>query len=271
MSGKDHHRVINTSQYMHEPLFQELGLSPNEAKIYESLLTYGPSGVSTVSLRAGVHRRNAYDALQRLLEKGLVSEFYGKNETVFQPVDPGKLMELIREKEMRLAAVMPGLLSTYRENKAPEQASIYKGPEGIKNYLRDVLDEGEDMYVLGAEGAWLDERIATYTEWFLREAKSKGIKIHAIFDHDAQSLTIPLMKLAHRYKFLPETYDTNTTMDIFGNYVVTYTGTSPGKLLDSTTIFVLQSPDLANSYRTWWKLLWDLLPEEKPRKRKTRG
>lgn len=244
-------------------LFQELGLSPNEAKIYEALITYGPSGVSTIALRSGVHRRNAYDTLQRLLEKGLVSELYGKNETIFQPVDPGKLMELIREKETKLAAVMPQLLTTYHEHKAPEQASIYKGAEGIKNYLRDVLDEGEDMFLLGAEGAWMDPRIATYTEWFLQEAKKKGIKIHALFDQDAHSLDIPLTKLAHSYKFLPEEYDTNATMDIFGNYVVTYTGTQPGKLLDHVTIFVLKSPDLADSYRTWWKLLWDLLPEEK--------
>jgi len=47
----------------------------------------------------------------------------------------------------------------------------------------------------------------------------------------------------------------------FGEYVVTYTGTAPGKLLDNVTIFVMYSPSLAKSYRIWWQCLWDLLPK----------
>ena len=244
-------------------IFQELGLSLNEAKIYEALLKYGESGVSTISLRAKVHRRNAYDVAQRLLEKGLISQTHGKGEVVYQAVEPGKLMELIREKEMRLAAVLPALEETFHAHMAPEQASIYKGPEGVKNYLRTVLAVNEDMYIIGAEGAWLDPRIATYTTWFLREAKAKGIKIHALFDDDAHEMPAKPSDLATRYKFMPKKYDTNTTIDIFGDYVVTYTGTAPGKLLDHVTIFVLHSPDLAISYRVWWQMIWDLLPTEK--------
>jgi sugar-specific transcriptional regulator TrmB len=253
------------------PLFQDLGLSPNEAKIYQALLTYGQAGVSTIALRAKVHRRNAYDSMQRLLEKGLVSQTYGKGEVVFQAVDPGKLMELIREKEMRLAALLPALQETFHTHKAPEQAYIFKGPEGVKNYLREVLNVNEDLYIIGAEGAWLDPRIVTYTKWFLREAKAKKIKIHALFDDDAHEMPAKPNELATRYKFLPKKYDTNTTIDIFGNYVVTYTGTAPGKLLDHVTIFLLYSPELANSYRVWWQMIWDLLPAEKGTKKKVRS
>jgi predicted DNA-binding transcriptional regulator len=240
-------------------IYQELGLSPNEAKLYDSLLIYGGSGVSTMSIRAKVHRRNAYDALQRLLEKGLVFEVYGKGETIYQAVEPGKLMELIREKEMKLAAAMPLLNKTFHENKTTEQAYIFKGVEGVKNYMRLALQTGKDMHTLGAEGAWLDPRIKTYTELFLREAKSKNMKIWALLDDDTKTLSVKPSALAHKWKFLPKKYDTRSTMDIFGDYVVTYTGTAPGKLLDNVSIFVLHSPELANSYRTWWKLLWDLL------------
>jgi hypothetical protein len=87
-----------------------------------------------------------------------------------------------------------------------------------------------------------------------------------LLDADAKDLPQAEMLFAHEYKFLPEAYDTNATMDIFGDYIVSYTGTSPGKLGENTTIFVLHSPELANSYRTWWKLIWDLLPAEKKKK-----
>lgn len=252
----------------HLPLLQELGLSPNEAKIYEALLTYGTLGVSTISLRAKVHRRNAYDALERLHEKGLVFQVYGKGETLYAAVDPGKLMELIQEKEMKLTSIMPDLEKTFREHRAPEQAYIYKGIEGVKNYLRKVLDCGSDMYILGAEGAWFDPRIATYTKWFLREAKHKELKINAIFDEDARDLSDMKELFQYPHKFLPDSYDTKSTMDIFGDYIVSYTGTAPGRLREDATIFVLYSPDLAESYRTWWKCVWDLLPSPKNAKSK---
>lgn len=252
---------------MENDILLELGLSPNEAKIYKALITYGSSGVSTISLRAKVHRRNAYDALQRLLHKGLVSEVYGRGETIFEAVEPGKLMELVHEKELKLESILPSLRKTYQEHRATEHAYIYKGVEGVKNYMKEALNVGEDMYILGAEGAWLDPRLETYTQWFLKEAKKKKMKIHALFEDDARKIPDAPKLLSTRHKFFPPKYDTPSTMDIFGDFVVTYTGTFPGKLMDDVSIFVMRSPKLAESYRTWWKLVWDLLPEPKKMKK----
>lgn len=248
-------------------MFQELGLTPNEAKIYNALLTYGGSGVSTISIRAQVHRRNAYDAVQRLLKKGLVFELYSKTETVYEAVDPGKLLEIIREKERHLTSALPGLQNLYMKHRSPELAYIFTGIEGVKNYLREVLRSGEDMYILGAEGAWFDPKLTSYTSWFLDEAKKQGIKIHAIYDDDARDIEEAKALFSHPHKFLPAEYDTQATMEIFGDYIVSYTGTAPGKIREDATIFVLHSPELAKSYRVWWKCVWDLLPAEK----KTQG
>lgn len=247
-------------------LYEELGLSPNEAKIYHALLTYGTSGVSTISLRAKVHRRNAYDALKRLHDKGLVFEVYGKGEVLYSAVEPSKLLELVHEREQRLQQALPALQQLFVEHRAPELAYIYKGIDGVKNYLREALEIGEDLYIMGAEGAWFDPRVSSYAEAFLKNAKRKKMKLHLLFDDDARGQ--PFMKHFDGcpHKFLPEKYDTNATLDIFGDYVVTYTGTSPGTLHDDATIFVMYSPLLAKSYRTWWQCLWDLLPEEKKKR-----
>lgn len=252
---------------MEIPLLQELGLSPNEAKIYHSLLTYGGSGVSSVSLRAKVHRRNAYDALHRLHKKGLVFESHGHGEVIYEAVDPGKLMELVREQELKLSQIMPSLQDLYQAKRAPELAYIYKGPEGVKNYLREVQKSDSDMFILGAEGAWFDPKLVDTTRRFLDDMKRRKKKLNVIFDEDVRDMGIDLSLLSTDHKFLPADYDTNATMDLFGDYVVTYTGTSPGKLSEDATIFVLHSPELARSYRVWWRLIWDLLPEERKRKK----
>ena len=78
---------------MDTQLYEDLGLSLNEARIYDALVTYGGSGVSTIALRSNVHRSNAYDSLHRLIEKGLVYEVFGQRETLYEAVDPGKLLD----------------------------------------------------------------------------------------------------------------------------------------------------------------------------------
>src|SRR3989338_11486431 len=93
--------------------FEELGLSPSEAKIYEVLLYDAETGVSDISKRAKVHRRNVYDALNRLLEKGLVFQIFQKGENLYRAVHPNKLMELLKEKQNSLEKTMPTLLKQY--------------------------------------------------------------------------------------------------------------------------------------------------------------
>ena len=255
--------AVNTS------ILLELGLSPNEAKIYEALLIYGGSGVSSASLRSKVHRRNAYDALQRLLNKGLVSEVYGKLETIYEPVDPNKLRELLEEKQRKLDTLMPELQQEFHHIRPAESSYIFKGIEGVKNYLNEALNIGQNIYRLGAEGVWLDPRLADYTQWFLEKRKKKHMKIHAIFDHDIAKVE-GHQALADDYKIMSHKYDSNATMDVFGDVVVTFTGTAAGKLMEDSTIFVMHSPDLAESYRQWWKQMWDLLPKEKKTRTKKR-
>ncbi|EKD76146.1 MAG: hypothetical protein ACD_43C00212G0001, partial [uncultured bacterium] len=99
---------------MYTELLQEIGLSPNEAKIYETLLNIGETGVGDIATKANIHRRNVYDALQRLVQKGLVFTTFQKNENRYSAVDPNKLMELVREKQVHLAEVLPELQKMYQ-------------------------------------------------------------------------------------------------------------------------------------------------------------
>ena len=254
---------------MDKTLFESLGLSPNEAKIYDALITYGGSGVSTIALRSKIHRSNAYDTLHRLIEKGLVYEVFSQKETVYEAVDPGKLMEFVKEKERMLEMAMPGLLSTYQKHQAPQRAYIYKGVEGMKNFLREALKEGEDMYEFGAKGGWFDPRLDTFIQWFLKEAKKKGMTFYHIFDYEVQERVPHVPEAVGKpYKFAPKKYTSESAIEVFGDHVVTFTGLGFGKLEDDLTIFVMVSPRLANSYRIWWKMMWDLLPEPVLRKKK---
>lgn len=263
---------------MKEEIFESLGLSPNEAKIYESLVEKGESSVSEIAINAQIHRRNAYDAIRRLVDKGLAFEIVSRKENRYNAVDPNKLLELFKEKENELEKILPDLQKKFIQRVAPEEAYIYRGLEGQKNIWRDVLRVGENSYFIGAKGTWLVDELLPSREAFFKEANRKKIKFFQVFDQSVK--THPeIYKRLHNYpaaefenRFLPKEFSTNSSIHIFGDYVATYTGIVVGEAPHNVVFFVIRSKNLAESYRTWFKALWAQSTEvikSEPNKSKT--
>ena len=63
-----------------EKVLEEIGFSKNEAKIYLVLLRLGMSPISEITEKTGIHRRNVYDSIERLAEKGLVGSIANENK-----------------------------------------------------------------------------------------------------------------------------------------------------------------------------------------------
>ncbi len=247
---------------MYAEIFSTLGLSPNEAKIYETMLVAGECTVSEIALQGSIHRRNVYDAIQRLIQKGLVFQIFGKGENLYKPVDPRKLMELVDEKRARLDAIMPGLESLYNKSPTNEAAYIYKGVEGFKNYLRDILSTQEDAYFLGAKGCWFDPKLKDFLDQFLVDAKKRGITYKHLFDYEVKNQIPNVPKAVGKpYKFLPKKYSTPSMVDIFGDHVVSFTGAGLAQISDDISIFVIVSKPMAESYKTWFQFMWDFCPD----------
>ena len=237
---------------------QEIGLSPNEAKIYQSLIELKEAGVGKISSHSRIHRRNVYDTVIRLVKKGVIFPIIGKEENKYSPVDPDKLLELIKEKEKNLLEILPELKAKYEERESPQEAYIYRGIEGFKNYMRDILKEGQDVYFIGAKLGWLDPKIKTFVTTFLKEAKKKNLKFNHLFDLEVKekSSKEELAKLDKQSRFIPKEFSTTSAADIFGDYVVTFTGLNYKEIDDDVTLFILRDKNLAESYRTWWKFMY---------------
>src|SRR3990167_5060601 len=246
---------------MYSEVFEEIGLSPNEAKIYETLLSTGETTVSAISVKANVHRRNVYDALNRLVEKGLVFRIFQKGEHQFRAVTPDKLAEVLETKQKKLTEILPDLHKLYSTNPLQEAAYIYKGKEGYKNYLRDMARVAEDTYFLGAKGLWFTPWVEKHYLLDFQDAMHrKKKKYYTLYDPRVkEKLPEAVKNVRGEYKFLPKEYSTPGVTDVFGDYVVTFTSVDIGNFGEDGKIFVMIHPELAETYRTWFKLIWDLL------------
>ena len=244
---------------MYQEIFQDLGMSPNEARIYESLVEKGESSVSEIAIASKIHRRNAYDAIQRLINKGLCFEIFGTKENKYNAVDPDKLVEFIGEKQEKLQQILPSLKEKFRHRVAPEEAYIYRGYEGQKNIWRDVLRVGADSYAVGAKGGWFDPKLESSRIAFFKEANRKKIKFFQLFDNEIK-VQLPGFPKEFpgklEYRFLPKEYSTNSLIHVFGDYCITYSGLTLKKISDDTVFFIIKSGGLAESYRKWFWYMW---------------
>lgn len=246
---------------MYERVFEGLGLSKNESKIYETLVRESNLPVGLIAKRSRIHRRNVYDALNRLVERGLVFEILEHRESRFQAVEPKKLGELLEEKQIALDRVLPELSSLYESVPREHSVCIYRGVEGWKNYMRDILRVGEDFYCIGAKGAWMDHRIMNFFPRFIREANKKKIGYYHLFDHEVSELKHEIVThVGKHYKFLPKGYSAPAAVDIFGSHVNILSNIHIGGMGEEFWFTVIINRQVADAFRTWFRFMYDFCP-----------
>jgi len=243
---------------MYAETFQELGLSPNEARIYEALLELGKSSVSEISSHTNIHRRNIYDAVNRLVEKGIITSVIGDKDSHYIPVDPNKLLEVVEEKREKLEKVMPALEDLFKQNKENEGIYILKGMEGYRNTIRDILDVGESGYTIGGKGIWTNPESDPFVQGLVKGFAKKNMKWRTLFDATTKEQVKSMGKQPHlTYRFLPEKYSSPTAIDIYGDRVVLFVNDNLDAPDENITIFMMVSKKLADSYKKWFEFMWD--------------
>ena len=140
---------------------------------------------------------------------------------------------------------------------------FFKGTEGFKNYLQLILKEKKTVHFIGAKAFWLDPRLKYVLKNFEKERKELGIEFKHIFDYEVKTQKPEILKIVGKpYKFLPQKYSSQTAVDIFGDYVVTFVGVGVGELQQEPLQFVLKSKELANGYRKFFQFMWDHCKDE---------
>src|SRR3989338_531328 len=116
---------------MRSGILEEIGLSPNEAKIYETLLSIGLCSINKLAVESNVHRRNVYDSVDKLVKKGLATEEFVSGTRFVRAIDPSRLLDIVKEKEAKVNSILPSLQKKFFGKIAKEEAVIYRGVEGF--------------------------------------------------------------------------------------------------------------------------------------------
>ena len=132
---------------MIQNFLREIGLSKNEAKIYQMLLESGPSLVGEISMKTKIHRRNVYDSIEKLKEMGFASWTLKNNRKYFEAVDPKRIIDILNEKKEKVKSIIPQIKMRDRKE---QNVRVYTGSEGRKIIFDDKLNYRSEQLILGA-------------------------------------------------------------------------------------------------------------------------
>lgn len=230
---------------------EEIGLTSTETKVYLALLELGSALAGEITKKSEVNRTNVYDALERLIEKGLVTYVISANRKVFEPVKPERLLEILREKQEKIGSIMPQLESIYKTNKAKEEATIFKGKKGIKSIFEDILKERKSLFVYGAESRFADI-FPAYQKYWNEERARLGFKVKMIYNEKVRERKKKEGLKLLEMRFLPKSYEFPSLVMIYGNKVITIVWT------ELPFGFMIRSEEAAKSNMNFFEILWNI-------------
>jgi len=236
---------------MDTQILQEIGLSNTEAKVYLALLELGSALAGEITKKSEVNRTNVYDALERLIEKGLVTYVISANRKVFEPVNPEMLREILKDKQEKLSSVINELQLKYKTSRSKEEATIFKGKKGIKSIFEDILKEKKDLFAYGAESRFADMFPAYQKHWNDRRARL-GIKVKMIYNEKVRQRKIKEKLKKLTMKFLPKHYEFPSTIMIYGDKVITIVWT------ELPFGFMIRSKETVKSHMNFFEILWNI-------------
>ena len=222
---------------------KRIGLTSNEADVYLAALRIGSNTAGRLSKEAQVDRSATYDAVKRLLEKGLMSYTVIAGRKHLQAVDPKRLLEYLKEKEEAVQDAMPQLSAIYKEPKEKKNVTLYHGHRGLKSVFNDILREGKPNDVFGSEGQF-EERMPGFCDYFVKEKDRKRIPTRMIV---RKGRTNPSNSKSVRFL---DVESSPAVTNIYGNKIAIVIWSEPPEAV------VIENKDAAESYRSYFEVLW---------------
>ncbi len=253
--------LLNFDSYLSvQNYLQKLGFEEKEIILYITLLNSGPCSIAELSALAKVKRSTTHHIVQRLVERGMVSESSTGERRVVVAEDPQKLNLLLEEEKWRVEKLIEGLPSIVSviQNAVPESSinsimavKYYKTSKEIARLFRRAIKQGKitfladiERYIRGNENL-VEEFVQSYSQ-------DENIEVYGIVLDTPVSRSLDYKAERLHFKFIEPSKDLmNMNFAVFGDEVAILDGSA-----NESNIIVINSASIAKGFLALHKLIW---------------
>jgi sugar-specific transcriptional regulator TrmB len=223
------------------------GLTKTEAKIYITLTELGRAQAGIISRKTGIHRRSVYDALERLIEKGLVSLIKENEKRYYIAENPKRLSEIINLQKEQLDKVLPRLTANYEAKSKKQETKFYRGLEGIKTIFEDQIAEAKPIYIIGASYN-ASEILKYYLPHYTSTRVTQKLKLYLIYCGGKRKIDVPFGES----RYLPESYAGIVSTNIYADKVAIIVWSN------EPVAILIKEKSVSEAYKNYFDLLWNI-------------
>ncbi len=236
----------------------EIGFTRNEAKVYSTLLQQGPLCVRVLARECKLYRSCAYDALDQLLKKGLVSFIEKEKVKQFEALEPKSLLVWYQEKEGLLKSLIPKIQLERTLNKEPSsKACVVEGTKAFRTLLFSWLEKRKPILVYGIPEA-VPQIVRYFIDGFHKERVRKKVWMKHIYNKEASKRVQYLNTLPFtEARYFPEELSSPASTMICKDEVMLISW-------QPLTLIRIRNESLAQAYQRYFKILWE--KAKKPKK-----
>ncbi|MBS3123219.1 hypothetical protein J4437_01150 [Candidatus Woesearchaeota archaeon] len=245
---------------MNTASLKKIGLTDNEIKIYLDLLASGSSTAYEIGKRTGIYRVHVYDKVEQLMSKGLVTNVYRGSKKFFQATPPEKIKQYLEDKKNELKSqeeaidsILPELEALSNLPKEDTFVEVFKGNEGLKYFLKDIIKTGKEVLITGIDDQKYQEAIPVFMKQYFRDLKTNKIP-ERVITLKRKNIFLFNKELAPwtNYRYLEATQFNPTNTFVYGNKVVIVAWGSP------VTAVMIKNNEVAKTYKNNFEYLWSI-------------
>ncbi len=238
---------------MNTEIFEELGLTHTEIKVYLTLLELGNSSAGLILEKSKLPNSTVHRDLNSLIERGLINFILEGKRKIYTATDPEHFFEFIEEKKRKFKEILPLLKEKQNVSKEKTSASIYKGVRGIKEVYGIMINaKGKEYNTFG--GGYVTVDVMGLTWWLNLHKRRVANKLPSkqVFDESVKEPGKDIEKnpLTH-VRYVERKFAQFQETVIVGDYVAIAVFTK------EPYAFLIKDKAVADSYRKHFELLWN--------------
>lgn len=238
-----------------------LGFSEKEASVYLYLLEKGTEiGGSKISVGTNLHRQYVYNALQKLINLGLVEEITHGKLSKYEALPPKELEKIAKRRLLETEDAVK-LLERFSKAGHQQESEVLFGLRDLVEHeyqFEDNAEIGEKQYIIGGNGdAFINIMEDHYYRLKQLDEKKKIVTYYIGSKKDKADEKLHLGRESRYYMRYLEKMPEGIMHTVIRKDRVCFFS-----FLNPPTIHIIKSPIVVENYEKFFHMLWEMAGED---------
>lgn len=222
-----------------------LGFTPNEVKVYLTLLRIGRTKAGRLARECRLERTSVYNALRNLIDYGIVSYVIESSRRIFFAAEPDKIFDFLKEKQERASLLIDEIKKIKKFELEKENILKFRGYSGVKTVLNDAL-KYDKWCTFGSEKQ-LSDRMPTFAKIFVARKDARKIRSRILI---REGLEGHKQSKYSKIRYVPKQVMSPAVTTVYSNKV--------SIILWSETpeAIIIDNKETADSFRSYFEFMW---------------